>query len=36
MDIYGDNLNEFYRRRQANPTEESSKKAFSARELLIE
>lgn len=36
MEIYGDNLNEFYRRRQANPTDEQSKKALTARELLIE
>lgn len=36
FEIYGDDLTEFYERRKSNPSDDTSKKAMNARELLVE
>ena len=36
LEKYGDDLNDFYKRRKENPSDENSKKANSYRELMIE
>lgn len=36
FEVFGDDLSGFYQRRSANPTEDASKKALTARELMIE
>lgn len=36
LEKYGDDLNDFYKRRKENPNDENSKKANSYRELMIE
>ena len=36
MDVYGDNLEEYYERRRQNPADELSKKPLTAREILVE